>query len=307
MTSTQVANREGKFYSWILASRPKTLAAGFVPTLVGTAVAFLSLKNSGHGKIVILYSILAVLSTLFIQIGTNFINDAIDFKKGADTETRIGPKRVTQSGLLTMKQVLFGGFICFFIAALLALPLVLHGGLPILILGIASLVCGYIYTGGKYPLAYIGLGELFVILFFGLGAVCGVHYIQTGFINTSAVIASLQIGFLATTLIAINNFRDHLNDKKVNKLTMAARFGKKFARIEILCLFVAAYLLNFYWSSQGYFLAGTLPLLSLPLTVKVLQGLFNSEPSPLFNKFLAMAAGIEMIFGIALSIGLFLH
>ena len=306
-TETTLQSRTNKIHAWFLAARPKTLAAGFIPTLVATAVAFSSLKSIGHGKVIYFYSILAVLSTLFIQIGTNLINDALDFKKGADTETRIGPKRVTQSGLLSMKQVLAGGFFSFLIAALLGLPLVLHAGVPILILGIASLLCGYLYTGGPYPLAYVGLGELFVILFFGFAAICGVHYIQTGVLNTDAVIASLQIGFLATTLISINNFRDYINDKKVNKLTLAARFGQKFARAEIISLFTAAYLLNIYWILNNHLLAGLLPFISLPLAIKICKGLLRNEPSPLFNKFLGMSAGVEMIFGITMSIGLFLH
>ncbi len=300
-------NKHSKINSWFLAARPKTLAAAFVPILVGTALAFSTLKQTGNEKVVYLYSILAFLSAVFIQIGTNLINDALDFKKGADTESRIGPKRVTQSGLLSMKQVLLGGFLSFLIALLLGLPLVLHAGLPIFILGVVSLFFGYLYTGGRYPLAYVGLGELFVILFFGLGAVCGVHYIQTGIINAYAIVASLQVGFLATTLISINNFRDYINDKVVNKLTLAARFGKKFARAEIICFFTAAYLLNIYWLLNQHIVSGLLPFISLPITIKVIKGLLQNEPSPLFNKFLGMAAGIQMIFGVALSIGLFIY
>lgn len=307
MSIQTTLTKTNKLSSWFLAARPKTLAAAFVPILVSTALAFSNLKATGHGKVIFVYSILAILSTLFIQIGTNLINDALDFKKGADTETRIGPKRVTQSGLLSMQQVLFGGLLSFFIAAILGLPLVIHSGLPILILGIVSLICGYLYTGGTYPLAYVGLGELFVILFFGFGAVCGVYYIQTGFLSTEACIASLQIGLLATILIAINNFRDYISDKKVNKLTLAARFGKTFARLEITILFIVAYLLNIYWILNHHFLAGILPFLSLPIAIKIVKGLLKNDPSPLFNKFLGMAAGVEMIFGIAMSIGFFLH
>lgn len=306
-SNSTVQIETNKLHSWFLAARPKTLAAAFVPTLVGTALSFSTMKNLGAGKVNYVYSILAILSTIFIQIGTNLINDALDFKKGADTETRIGPKRVTQSGLLSMKQVLTGGFISFFIAALLGLPLVLHSGLPILILGIVSLLCGFLYTGGPYPLAYVGLGELFVILFFGLAAVCGVHYIQTSVVNTNSIVASLQIGFLATVLISINNFRDYINDKKVGKMTLAARFGQSFARAEIVTLFVLAYGLNLYWIFNHHLLSGLLPFLSLPLAIKVTKGLLRNEPSPLFNKFLGMSAGVQMIFGITMSIGLFIQ
>ena len=306
-TEMTAQNESNKLHSWFLASRPKTLAAAFVPILVSTALSFSHVKSLGHGTVILYLSVLALLSSIFIQIGTNLINDAIDFKKGADTETRIGPKRVTQNGLLSAKQVLAGGFFSFFLAACLGLPLILHSGTPILVLGVVSLLCGFLYTGGPFPLAYIGLGELFVVLFFGLGAICGVHFIQTGYINTDCIVASIQIGFLATVLIAINNFRDHKNDKLVHKMTLAARFGDSFARAEIVTLFALAYLLNAYWFVNGYFLAGLLPFLSLPLCIKVLKGILQNQPSPLFNKFLGMSAGVQMLFGIGLSLGFFFH
>lgn len=289
--------------SWFLAIRPKTLAAAFAPIIVGTATAFSDARLQ-EGKINFLYSFLALFSTMFIQIGTNLFNDVLDHKKGADTETRLGPKRVTQSGLLNHNQVLFGGFFCFFIAALFGIPLVWQGGLPILIVGIISLLCGYIYTGGPYPLAYKGLGEVFVVLFFGFVAVCGMQYVLLKDVSINSLVAAAQIGFLAAVLIAINNLRDHEGDKKVNKLTLAARFGKKFARIEIIVFFVIAYALNFYWIKSGYLLAGLLPFVTLPLAIKVSHGILKKEPSTLFNKFLGMAAGVELLFGILFSIGL---
>lgn len=288
---------------WLLAARPKTLAASLAPILVGSAVAFSTLKLQGN-KISFIYIFLALLCTVFIQIGTNLINDALDCKKGADTHTRIGPMRVTQSGLLTEKQVLFGGFLSFFIATLCGLPLVLHGGFPILILGILSLICGYIYTGGPYPLAYKGFGEVFVILFFGFVAVCGMFYLHVGTVNFASFVAAAQIGLLASVLIAINNFRDHETDKKVNKLTLAARFGKKFARCQIIFFFSLAYFFNLYWICNDHLLAGILPFVTLPSACKVIIGIVRNEPSPLFNKFLGMSAGIELLFGILLGIGL---
>ncbi len=253
---------------WILAARPKTLAAAFVPVLVATALSVFYLKPLGN-QIHYRYSFFALISAIFIQIGTNLVNDALDFKKGADTPSRLGPIRVTQNGLLTPKQVLAGGLFCFVMAGLFGAPLVQHAGLPILCLGLLSVLCGYIYTGGPYPLAYVGLGDIFVVLFFGLGAVCGVFYIHTGLISTGALVASLQIGCLATVLIAINNFRDYASDRLVNKLTLAARFGQKFARYEICALYAIPFVLNLYWITHGPVLAGVLPLATLPLTVTV--------------------------------------
>ena len=154
--------------NWLLAARPKTLAASVTPVLVGTALAFRDLATMLWQPFVF-----ALLGAVFIQIGTNYVNDALDFRKGADTHTRLGPLRVTAAGLLSAEAVLRGAYICFFLAALCGIPLILRGGWPIAVIGIASIAAAYAYTGGPYPLAYHGLGEVFVMIFFGLVAVCG--------------------------------------------------------------------------------------------------------------------------------------
>jgi 1,4-dihydroxy-2-naphthoate octaprenyltransferase len=291
-----------KILPWILATRPKTLTAAFTPIFVATALSFAMLREFG-GKISWTFSISAFFASIFIQIGTNLINDAIDFKKGADTAKRIGPKRVTQSGLLLPRQVLAGGFFSFIMAVFVSIPIILHGGLPIVMIGGISLVCGYLYTGGPYPLAYVGLGELFVILFFGLAAMLGVFYLQTARISLFPVIAGMQIGLLATVLISINNFRDYVGDRAVNKKTLAVRFGKKFARIEILLLYLFAYLLNIFWYKNGYILVSILPLITLPLAINVVNGVIKNDPSPRFNKYLGMSALVQILFGVLMGIG----
>lgn len=295
-----------KVMPWILATRPKTLAAAFTPIFVATAVSISILRPSGE-KVTWVYSLCALLTSIFIQIGTNLINDALDFKKGADNEKRLGPKRVTQSGLLSSKQVMIGGFFSFLIAALISLPLIVHGGFPIFIIGTVSLICGYLYTGGPYPLAYVGLGELFVILFFGLVAVAGVFYLQTGFLGLVPFVAGLQMGLLATVLISINNFRDYIGDKEVGKMTLAARFGKKFARTEIIFLFLASYLLNIFWYCNGNIWAGVLPFFSLPIAIIVVKGILLNEPSQVYNKYLGMSAFVQILFGILMGIGFILR
>lgn len=287
--------------SWILALRPKTLTAAFVPVIVATALV------KAHGLPVIWWvSLCAAFSAGFIQIGTNLVNDAIDFHKGADTHERIGPQRVTQSGLLSSKQVMAGAAICFLAATLLGLPLVIQGGWPIVVIGLLSLAFAYGYTGGPYPLAYKGLGELFVILFFGLVAVGGTFYLHTGFIDTACVVAGLQVGFLATVLIAINNMRDAPQDAGVGKRTLAVRFGLNFARFEIAFFVIAPFLLGFYWYKM-HFGATVLPFMAFPFARRVLTGVMTNEPSPLFNKFLALAAGLQMVFGLGFAVGLWLR
>lgn len=287
--------------SWILALRPKTMTAALVPVIVATALVHNHLL-----PVTWWISICAALSACFIQIGTNLVNDALDFHKGADTAERIGPQRVTQSGLLSSKQVMAGAAICFLAATALGIPLVIHGGWPIVIIGLVSIALAYGYTGGPFPLAYKGLGELFVILFFGLVAVGGTFYLHTGFIDTTCVIAGLQVGFLATVLIAINNMRDAPQDKLVDKRTLAVRFGLNFARMEIAFFVIAPFILGFYWYTNGHTSATILPFIGFVFARRVLTGVMTNEPSPLFNKFLALAAGLQMVFGLGLSAGLWL-
>jgi 1,4-dihydroxy-2-naphthoate octaprenyltransferase len=283
---------------WLMATRPKTLTAALVPIIVATALV----KADGY-PILWWVSICALLSSIFIQIGTNLVNDAIDFHKGADTEKRVGPQRVTQSGLLTSKQVMTGGMICFFIAMCFGIPLVIQGGWPIVGIGLISLFLGYAYTGGPFPLAYKGLGDFFVILFFGLIAVMGTYFLHTGRVTESSAVAGLQIGLLATVLIAINNLRDAPQDALVGKKTLAVRFGVTFARFEIAFLALAPFLIGIDLHNHS-FNAAVLPVIAFPVARRVLFGVFQNPPSPLYNRFLAMGALLHVLFGALLAAGL---
>ncbi|MBX3021008.1 MAG: 1,4-dihydroxy-2-naphthoate polyprenyltransferase [Bdellovibrionales bacterium] len=286
----------------LLTARPKTLAAAIVPVMVATALV----KAEGL-TVTPSISVFAVLSAIMIQIGTNFINDALDFWKGADKETRLGDARACQSGWFSPRTVLLMGLGCFATAMLLGLPLVYVGGWPIFWVGIASLLMGYAYTGGPYPLAYVGLGDLFVILFFGLVAVGGVYYLQTAGLSAGALVAGLQVGLLATVLIAINNLRDLDQDREVNKRTLAVRLGPKLGRLEVLLLILVAFVLNLYWLGQGAWLAFLLPLFALPPAIKVVLTLLRSQASREYNRLLAKAAFVHMLFGVLLSIGFVLR
>lgn len=289
-------------FSWILAVRFKTLTASLVPIALATALV---------AKEGLLFnfeiSVLALLSCLFIQIGTNLMNDALDFHKGADTEERLGPQRVTQSGLLSPRQVMAGGVVCFILAAILGIPLVLKGGWVIVVIGVLSLICGYIYTGGPYPLAYRGLGDIFVILFFGLVAVGGLYYLHTMTYSWSAVVMGLQVGFLSTVLIAINNLRDVEQDRKADKRTLAVRFGRSFVQAEVTLLLLGTYVLQIFWWFQGYHWATALPILSLVLVWPLWRGIMTVKPGSIYNQFLARAAGVQVIFGLLFCIGMLVN
>lgn len=285
--------------SWILAARPKTLSASLVP-IIATVGLVRGLGYAIEWWIVIS----ALLSSFCIQIGTNLVNDAMDFKKGADTEKRVGPARVTQQGIFTFKQVMIMASVFFVLAAALGVPLVIHGGWPILVIGIFSILMGYAYTSGPIPLAYYGLGDLFVILFFGLVAVGGLFYLLTGVYTLPAFIVGLQIGFLSTVLIAINNLRDVHTDKLVNKKTMAVRLGVGGGRMWVALMIFAPYFGGYYWLSIERWWTYIIPLLAFPLGLLIAKRIFRTEPGPEYNRYLALSSLYSLIFSILLAVGL---
>jgi len=281
---------------WLLAARPKTLAAAVVPVLVGTSMA-MNARAPLHWS-----SFLCALGgALFIQIGTNLVNDALDFKRGADTHERLGPLRVTQAGLLSPNAVLAGAYLCFGLAALCGIPLIVRGGWPIVAIGVVSILAAYAYTGGPYPLAYHGLGEVFVMIFFGLIAVGGSYYVQRLTIDWMVLVAGFAAGALAVILLAINNLRDIESDRASGKHTLAARFGASFARREIEWLAMLVYLATIVFAyGQDWHLL--VPLVTLPLAVILVQRVKHSEGREL-NRCLAMAGALEWLFGFTFVIG----
>lgn len=282
---------------WLLAARPKTLSAAVVPVLVGTALAW----RDRHSLEWAMFAC-ALAGAIFIQIGTNFVNDALDFKKGTDTAERLGPLRVTQAGLLSADAVMRGAYLCFVAAALCGIPLMLRGGWPLLVIGVSSIAAAYAYTGGPYPLAYNGLGELFVLVFFGFVAVGGSYYVQTLSVRPEVFVAGLAVGLLAIVLLAINNLRDVVNDRVSNKRTLAVRFGETFARTEIaLCAFapfvcvviIAAMRAQWHW---------LLVLFGLPPAATLVMRVMRSRGAEL-NGCLAMAGALQWAFGVTFVIG----
>jgi 1,4-dihydroxy-2-naphthoate octaprenyltransferase len=243
----------------------------------------------------------ALLGAVLIQIATNFINDALDFKKGTDTAERLGPIRVTAAGLISAESVMRGAWICLIGAALCGIPLLYRGGWPMLLIGVASIVAAYAYTGGPYPLAYHGLGELFVVAFFGLVAVMGTFYAHSLQWTSSAVLAGFAAGSLATVLLVINNLRDVHNDRRSSKRTLAVRFGEGFARWEImffaLAPFVAMAVMAWMRGQPGFLLTFG----ALPVAIMVIVRGFRGRGAEL-NRALALAGALQWAFG-ALFVG----
>jgi 1,4-dihydroxy-2-naphthoate octaprenyltransferase len=277
---------------WLLAARPKTLSAAVVPVLMGSVLA-------AHEPPAVTWWVFfcALAGALFIQIATNFINDALDFKKGADTSERLGPIRVTAAGLLSAEAVIRGAWICLMLAALCGIPLLYRCGWPMLVVGLASIAAAYAYTGGPYPLAYHGLGELFVVLFFGFVAVGGTFYAHSLQLTPSALLAGFTAGSLAVVLLVINNLRDIASDRRSNKRTLAVRFGERFARGEVvffsLAPFVAVVVMAWMRDEWGLLLT----LAALPLAMLVIARAFRGEGAKL-NRALAIAGALQWAFGL---------
>lgn len=275
---------------WIQAARPKTLGAAVAPVVAGSVLGW-KLGGSAFD-----WRLLACTlgSCMALQVATNWFNDALDFRQGKDTAARIGPRRITAAGVVSPSAVMFAGVLMLLVAALLSLPLIQARGWPIIAIGIPSLYFCYGYTGGPAPLAYRGLGELFVILFFGLVAVAGSAYVQCGEWLVGALVLGGQIGCLSTVLIAINNLRDREEDATTGKRTLAVRFGAAFARLEITLLIVGTHLAGLYWWQEGFPRAFTLPLAVLPLGAFLIIRIWTVPPGPVYNRLLALA-GMQLL------------
>ena len=287
---------------WIQAMRLKTLTASLTPLLCASAFAFKEVKP-------FLFSIFICTlgSVLCLQITTNLFNDALDFLKGADTPHRLGPPRVTAQNLFAPKTVLGMAFLFALFAVLFSIPLLQKEGLPILILGLVSLILTYAYTGGPFPLAYFALGDFFVLCFFGWVATGGTYFLQVGKVSPEIFLLGTQMGILATSLIAINNLRDIKSDAQSGKKTLATLIGIQGSRWEILLCLMLPYVLNLFWGFQkNLWWATVLPFFSLPLALYILRRLFKEAPSKNYNLLLAKSAQHQLLFGLSFSVGILL-
>lgn len=287
--------------AWVHACRPKTLPAAVMPVVVGSALA------ASDGVFQPLFAGVALVCSLLIQIGTNLANDYFDFVKGADTEARIGPVRVVQSGLIPARTVRNAMIGVFAVTFLLGLVLVFRGGVPILAIGIAAIFFAVVYTAGPFPLAYLGLGDVFVFLFFGIVAVTGTYYVQALQWSTDALLASVPIGALTTAILVVNNYRDIDTDRETGKRTLAVRIGRVASRGEFLFLLALAYVVPvaefFFLRRSGWIF---LPLASLPVALIVVRILGSTTDGPVLNNALATTGRLLALFGLLYSAGILL-
>ncbi len=283
--------------AWVMASRPPTLAAAVVPVAVGAACAF------ALGGLHWLPTLATLWGAIWIQIGTNFANDVFDFEKGADTGERLGPTRAVQAGLLTPGQMRRGMWIAFAIAFAAGVYLTWFAGFPVVVIGVASIASGIAYTGGPYPLGYHGLGDVFVLIFFGFVAVCGTTFINLGVVPALAWWASVPVGCLATAILVVNNVRDRRGDREAGKGTLVARFGRTVGVGEYALLLAASYLTPlwlFRGAAEPWIL---LPLVTLPRAALLLSQLIGREGREL-NATLVGTAQLMVLYGALFAAGI---
>lgn len=294
----QQQNPSKTLNAWKTAIRVRTLP---IPTIQVVTASALAYETTGYiDPLMFVYTLLVAV---LITIGTNLINDVYDFDRGGDEITHTGHMKVLRAGLLKRNELFAGGIATLIGAVILSVPLSLHASPWIIFVVSLSALCGFAYTGGRYPIAYLGLSEIFVFVFYGGVCILSAFYIQTGHLSAESWLLAAQMGLLAILPNAINNFRDMIEDATVNKKTLAVRFGKIFARWEIAICSFFPFLLNFYWIAFGQIGAVLFPLILLPLAFLFVKTLWVTEPGAVFNRFFALGVLIHFLFGFLLFIG----
>jgi 1,4-dihydroxy-2-naphthoate octaprenyltransferase len=289
---------------WVQAARPKTLPAAVAPVVVGIALAVEA--AAFHA----LAAACALLGAVFIQVGTNYANDYHDFVQGADTADRKGPTRVTAAGLVTPTATRNAAVVAFALAVAAGTYLMIRGGWPIVAIGVASLLCGWLYTAGRYSLAYLGIADLFVLVFFGPVAVAGTYYVQA--VDQPAALALLPVviaaglgpGLLATAILLVNNIRDVDEDRVADKRTLIVRFGRGFGvRSYAVCIAVAALVPVALWLWTGGGALAMTAALILPLALPTVRRLRDERDARRLNPLLGATARLLLVYSVLFSLG----
>jgi 1,4-dihydroxy-2-naphthoate polyprenyltransferase len=286
---------------WVMAARLRTLPAAIAPVLVGTSLA--GFVHVFHP----LRFVAALLGAIFIQVGTNLSNDYSDARRGADTEDRLGPVRVTAGGLLPPRRVLVATYVSFGLAVLAGAYLIAVAGWALLLIGVASILAGVLYTGGPRPYGYEGLGEVFVFLFFGIVAVAGSFFVQLKHVNWEAFALAVPVGLLAAAILVVNNVRDIDTDRRAGKRTLAVRLGRARARALFAAVVYGAYpLAQITWIFGPLEPWLLLCVLTLPIAAGLVRTVRNHTDGPSLNQALAKTGMLQLSFCVLLSAGLLL-
>jgi len=296
---SQVAIEPGSLSAWLVALRPKTLWIAVVPVFVGTSLAV-----AETGQVNPLIAFLALVASILLQVLTNLQNDVGYTKRGAETASRIGLPRATARGWLTIAAV-HRALVAVVIATMLVgLPIVMHGGWPVLLMGVASIVAAWAYMGGPRPIAYTPFGELTVFVFFGLIAAVGSYYIQTGTLSPSAWLAGCAIGAIAAAALAVNNIRDCAHDAEVGRRTLVVALGKAASERAFQAALLLPYVLTVALALTDDRLIGLLAVLvTLPAAIGLARDLPRTPPGLPYNEMLFRTFKLELVFGACFTIG----
>ena len=284
---------------WLLAARPRTLPAAIAPVLVGTALA------ASEDEFRALPFVAALIGSIFIQIGTNLSNDYSDARRGADTEDRLGPVRVTAGGLMPPKRVLIGTYVAFGVAVAAGLYLAAVAGWELIVVGVASILAGVLYTGGPRPYGYEGLGELFVFVFFGVVAVAGSYFVQTEELRWEVFVLAVPVGLLSSAILVVNNVRDIDTDRRAGKRTLAVKLGRDAARKLFVAMLVVSFAVPVILVpdlSPWVLLA----LASLPLAPPLARTVMTRTDGPALNQALAGTGRLLAVYSLLLAVGVLL-
>jgi len=282
---------------WVMAARLRTLPAAIAPVLVGTSLA------GTEDRFRVGAFIAALLGAIFIQVGTNLSNDYSDARRGADTEDRLGPVRVTAGGLVPPRQVLMATYVTFGLAVLCGAYLVYVAGPVLLAIGAASILAGVLYTGGPRPYGYEGLGEVFVFLFFGIVAVAGSYFVQQEKLEWEAFVLAIPVGLLAAAILVVNNVRDIDTDRRAGKRTLAVRLGRQQTRTLFSAMLLVA---DFALIPVALALSAwvLLPVLTVPLAARLARTVRAHVDGPTLNAALARTGMLQLMFCVLLSVGI---
>ena len=290
-----------KFNAWILATRPRTLPAAIAPVVLASAMAY------ADENFVWLPALAAFTVALLLQIGVNLANDYFDYQKGIDTADRLGPLRVTQSGLIPATEVKVGMMMVFMLSLIPGFYLLAVGGLPVLIIGLVCICAALVYSGGPFPLASHGLGDLFVFIFFGLVAVGGTYYVQALKMTPMVWLMGVVEGLLITAILVVNNLRDIESDRQTGKRSLAVIIGIRGSQIEYALLLTAAYAIPIIlWISGRMSAWVLLPLISLPAAVYLMRHIWQNPDGAILNQALARTATLALGYSLLLAIGIIL-
>ncbi len=286
---------------WLMAARVRTLPASVAPVLVGTAIAgFVGVFHP-------LRFVAALVGAIFIQVGTNLSNDYSDARRGADTEDRLGPVRVTAGGLVPPGRVLVATYVSFGVAVLAGAYLIAVAGWVLLAIGAASILAGVLYTGGPRPYGYEGLGEVFVFLFFGIVAVAGSFFVQIKHLDWEAFVLAVPVGLIAAGILVVNNIRDLDTDRRAGKRTLAVRLGReRTRRMFAVILYLAYAVVPVPWLFGPLSPWLLLSWLTLPLAAAIVRTVRNRTDGTSLNEALARTGMLQLAFCILLAAGLLL-